>query len=508
MKVCFLLQRRFVYVGHAMAMSFQKKYGIKEFCGYVYVRSGFDFLKKQKDVNYTKLLLDEDLHKGYKKEKIDLNFLKKIEREYGIPNLWSYIEVDRIVRHNMLVREYPYNTPKYSYEEMMKILQIKAMAIIKFLDEEKPDLVIISAIGAIGSMLLYQIAKKRNIKTFTIEPSRIGIKYSIGEDYGEPKFVKKTFKEIQDNPDGFQNYIRQAEEFLKEFRNKPTVQNAIDSLNARPVTRYRQLKFLLPHLIFQSFVWLLKTIYNYFVDENRGDYSNVKPWHYLWDKTKRKMRILIGFSDLYDRIDLNENYAFFPLQLEPEIASLLYAPFYTDQLWLAKQIGRSLPIDYKLYIKEHPAMFGYRPRKYYKELKKIPNVKLIEPTTISFSLEQNAKLILTTTGSAGWEGIMLKKPAITFGKVFYNELPMTKNCKAIEDLPYLVKEQTENFQYDEKTLINMLAAIYKESADVDLIQLWDIEGDSRIEKKEKELISLVDFIAEKIGLKSQPAPIQ
>lgn len=146
-------------------------------------------------------------------------------------------------------------------------------------------------------------------------------------------------------------------------------------------------------------------------------------------------------------------------------------------------------------------MFGYRSKKYYKELKKIPNVKLIRPTEVSFTIIAAAKIVFTTTGTVGWEGLLLKKPVITFGNAFYNHLPMVKKCDRMTDLPALVKEQLENFTYDEVSLINLLTAIFKESANLDLVQIWDVEGGGNMEKKKEMVVSFVDFLATKINLK-------
>lgn len=500
MKICFLLQRRFAYVGHAMALTFKKKYGINEFCGYVELRKSLEFLKSQNDIAYTKLLLDEDIHKQYKNEQLDLNYLAYLEREYGIPNLWPYIESDRIVRYNMLLREYPYDKPEYSHEEMMRIVQVTARNVIKFFEEEKPDFIFFSVILGIDGMLLYHIAKKMGIRTFFLQSPPLTAKCSLAENYNKDEYMERAFDEIRKNSPVYQSYIDQAEKFLKEFRNKPFSYSAVDTPEARPITRRKQFSFLLPNKLLKSAVWLVRIFYGYFKDKNRDDYSNIKPWHWLLDRIKRKTRILIGFDDLYDEIKPGEDFAFFPLHLEPEM-SLTLAPFYADQFWVIKQIARSLPLHYKLYVKEHPAMFGYRPRKYYKELKKIPNLKLVKPTIKGLDLLKNAKLVFTIRGTGGWEGILLKKPVITFGNVYYNVLPMVKKCRAIEDCPWLVKEQLENFNYDEKALISLIAAIYKESVDVDLVQLWDIEGGGKMDKKEKELIPLVDLIAQKLDLK-------
>lgn len=165
-------------------------------------------------------------------------------------------------------------------------------------------------------------------------------------------------------------------------------------------------------------------------------------------------------------------------------------------------MARSLPLNFKLYIKEHAAMVGTRPRSFYQELKKIPNVKIINPTIDGLSLTEHAKLIFTVSGTAGWEAIQLKKPVIVFGDVFYNKLPMVKKCITTEQLPYLVKEQIENFQHDEKALINFITAIFQESVDVDLVQIWQAEGASQVEAKKNQLLPLVDLIAKKLHLKS------
>ena len=62
--------------------------------------------------------------------------------------------------YSILPREYPSDRPMYSHNDMLKILQVKAKAVIKLLEETKPDYVFLSFIGAMSSMLLYHIARK------------------------------------------------------------------------------------------------------------------------------------------------------------------------------------------------------------------------------------------------------------------------------------------------------------------------------------------------------------
>ena len=501
MKGCFYLQRRFAYIGHAMAILLKEKYGVNQFCAYVDSRQSFNFLKNQNELKYTNLLLDQDIHNTYKNEKLDIEYINQLEKDYGLPNLWPYLENDRIIRYGQFVREYPYDTPPYSHEEMMRIIQVKAKAIINFLKEEKPDFLIVSVLADISTMLLFNIAKKMGVKTFFIQTTRVGNKYSLTENYNTLSYIQEIFKELQANKNTYLEYQKSAKIFLNEFQNNPQYWSKVEGPKARPINRKKQFNFLLPKNFLRTISWVIKIWSDYLLNSHKEDCDVVKPWHYFLDRFKRKIRILIGFNELYDEVNFNEDFAFFPLQLEPEMSHALFSLFYKDQLWLIKQIACSLPMRFKLYIKEHPAMFGFRTRRFYKQLKKIPNVKLISPEQSGFDITQNAKIIFTLTGSAGWEGAMFKKPVITFGNVFFNLLPMVKKCVAIEDLPDLIKQQLENFHYDENALLNLIAAIYKESAELDLVQMWNIEGGGQMEKHKNELMPFIDLVASKLNLK-------
>lgn len=495
MKICLFLQRRFAYIGHDLAFWLKKKYNITEFCGYVQLRWSYDWLKEQKDVIYSSLLLDEDIHKKYQDEKLDSDYLAYLEKEYGIPNLWPYIAVDRIIMSNQLVREYPYDKSLFSHEEMMRMLQVRAKAIIEFLEQEKPDVLMFSAIGSMGSCLLYEIAKKKKIRILTILPAYIRDRFLLSEDYNRFTYVEQKLRTHSTSSAS----VELAKKVLCQFREQPqSYYPDIDNMTQK-TNRQKQLKFLSPKNFLQSLRWFGELIIHYIHDKKYNDYSSdMNPWYYLIDRIKRKSRNLIGLSDLYDTFNPEEDFAFFPLHLEPELALLFQAPFYTDQKSLIRQIAKSLPVHYKLYVKEHPLMVDFRPRSFYKELKKIPNVKLINPTISGVKVIPHAKLVTTITGTAGWEAALLKKPVITFGDHFYNSLSMIKKCTEIEKLPYLIKDCLENFtnNYDEKELLHFIAAILEESTQVNLDYLWEKEVNK--DKKRIEIEPLADLIGKKL----------
>ncbi len=497
MKICFLLQRNYALVGHALACWLKEKYGVNEFCAYTGLRRIHEFLKSQTALHYHTLLLDEDVHARYKDEKLDLGYLQWLERELGIPNLWPYLALDREIMFNQAEREYPYNTPKYSHEEMLRILQVTAKAVISFLDSEKPNALVFSAVGNVPGLLLYTLAKKRDIKVLCILTAPLRDKVVLSESYDAFSGVEELYKRNLARGQKSSRYV-EARKMIEDFRKSPHPYDPKRSVTEQPVSRGKQLRFLLPRDLLRSFSWFVRLVSEYGLGTTRRDYTTVSPWNYLKDHLKRKARNLIGVGDLYDNFDQNEDYAYFALHYEPEITLLLLAPFATNQIEIARQAALALPIGWKLYIKDHPEMVHYRPRSYYIELKKIPNVRLINPTIDGLTVTANAKLIFTVTGSAAWEGLLLKKPAIVFGNQFYNGLSMIKVCKDREQLPFLVKRQLEQFQYNEEELLQFTAAILEDTTTLPFIYLW--EQETNADRKKQGLEPLADLLASKLNL--------
>lgn len=491
-----MLQRRFAHIAHKIAVVLKRKYGINDFCGYVYTNSSYDFLKKQTDINYTALLLDENIH-DYKNEKLDIEYIKKFEREYGIPYLWQFVTVDRVVMHNQLVREYPYDKSPYTHEEIMKIFQIKSREIINFFNKEKPDFLFMSVVGNIGTSLLYYIAKKRNVKILFATESRIGNGWTVSDDYKNFSGANAIFEKLMSGKT-VSSKNNEAKEYIKKFRERPTSYLFGSETAIKSGTKKSQLKWFASKYFLQSLLWCL-TIFKKSIGNKNKTYTDTKPWGYLIDRVKRKTRALIGYNSFYDKIDLSEDYAFYPLHTEPELTTMLFAPYWTDQINLIKQIAKSLPLHFKLYVKDHPAMIGYRQRAYYHALKNIPNVKLVDPFLETFSIIKNAKIITTITGTVGWEAILLKKPVITFGHVFYNRLSMVKRCHDIETLPNLIKEQLENFNYQEREIENFVSAVMEDSAFAEISKIWDASANPLT--KDQQIAVYADFIGKKLGLK-------
>ena len=97
----------------------------------------------------------------------------------------------------------------------------------------------------------------------------------------------------------------------------------------------------------------------------------------------------------------NEPFIFFPLHYEPERTLSTDAPYFTNQLETITNIAKSLPINFRLYVKEHPVMktMGWRSISYYKKILELPNVKLIHPSLKPVLLYKKCALVITITGT-------------------------------------------------------------------------------------------------------------
>lgn len=500
MKIGFHLQRSFARVGHAMAIQFKKKYSINEFCALVSTRLSYNFLKNQKDIEYSKLILDEEIHDLYKSEKLDINYLKEMEKKYGTPFLWPYLMVDRVLMQGQLIREYPYDQVQYNHEELMILIQVTLKEIVKFLEDEKPDLIFFSVVNNMSSYLLYQIAKKKNIPVIFGELSRFPNSYMITSDYKHFYWTEETWNKIKTGEILIpEKDLQSINEYINDFICTPRPYYQGDSPDKQPINRTRQLQFLSPKNWLKSLAGATIMFKHYYLKNLHG-YTSINPWYFILDRIKRKIRMIIGFEDLYDKMEPGEDFVYFPLNLEPEIFLLLYAPHATNQLYYIRQVAQSLPLNFKLYVKEHPTMVGYRPRSFYKELKKMPNVKLINPKIKSFDLIKQTKLVTTITGTAGWEALFFKKPSITFGYNFYNNLSMVKHCDDITKLSDLIYRQLNDFRYNHEELVQFIAALRFDTVSVNMVHLWYYEND--FEKVIAGVEPLVDLIAKKFNLAS------
>ena len=373
-------------------------------------------------------------------KKPNLEYLTKIEKKYKI-NLWQIAYSER--------NFYKYNPfYKFSREEILSILEQECRFFEKVLDEVEPEFLIIKTTDFHRNHLLTEMCRARNVKILMIFGSRIGYRSSIASqsDVIDYQLDKGKINTVNiESPQDLDKYLQNH----NRFKQTKTVHSG--GMNT-------------PHYkkIIPSIIWLTKT----FDDKWKEGYDHYGVtrlgaiYHYFSYSLKGRLRKMFIDKKFEKKINLNEKFLFFPLHMQPERNVDIVAPFYANQLEVISNISKALPVGHKLYVKEHHSMNlrHWRNISYYKEIIDLPNVKLIHPSVSPKTLLEKCKMVITISGTAGFEAALYKKPCIVFADVIYSSLPSVHRLKSLEELPSAIREslKKEVKLSDVNELINVL----------------------------------------------------
>lgn len=140
------------------------------------------------------------------------------------------------------------------------------------------------------------------------------------------------------------------------------------------------------------------------------------------------------FFDLCDdHQPLPEKFILYALQYTPESSINGLEPYYVDQTRAIDLLLAGMPSDFRLVIKEHPAIAGVRSNGFYRGLRRKPGVILAAPGLSTRRLVENSAAVATVTGTVGFESYLLGTKSILFGRNFFSHL-----C-ACSDGPAMIK---------------------------------------------------------------------
>lgn len=470
---------------HEIAKYWKKKYGIKDFAGMVAVKNGdhFDFLNNQNEIKYHFLDNRDVIEEDALKIELDVDRVDEIEKKLNIP-LWYFIVADRNIGHffvNGVVSPKTQMMDLANHENIMRWIVYYYDLIDKRMEEFKPDAVIFLAIASLPSLMLAKICEMKGIPYYILESSRINKLYTINKNNckGINDKVKKDYESIINSVNPSKYISEFASEYVDSFERNPkepwyaeSNKKIFRDLNQRGNVR----------IILYFFLEFTKTVakkaITYF-NKNKGNFYLRKKNEIsnLYIKARRDLIVKNSVRNIFDyNINPNEKYVFFPLHVNPEASTMIFAPNFVNQLNVIDIIAKNIPMTHKLYVKEHIPSIGTRPNLFYEEIKKYPNIKLINPWEDTFNLIKNSSLVVTVSGTVGWEALLLKIPVITLAETFYSAPGLAMYCSDIDKLGREIKKR---IYYDsvinkEKTDINvkaMTTAIHKNSFEADATSL-------------------------------------
>jgi len=345
--------------------------------------------------------------------------LREFEKKYFFIPIWDAVYSDRFLHDK-------------DFEHIRQQLSFYIYAWEKILDRFKPDIVVTETVTGVWNMILFFFCNQLGITFLGLLPTKNTNRYFYSRDiYGHFPELERRYSDLR-NRELNDGEIALANDFINKFKDKPIVPEYMHRTVALPSLG----RFFKPVRIFKDILKDIKQRHSIGAADYKLGYRMTNKYQNDLLRLSR-----IGYSRFYhifDEPSFDDKYILFPLHYQPEASTDIWAAYYADQLHTIKLIARSLPFDYWLYVKEHSAVLGSKSVKFYRELKKYPNVKLIDPWCDINHLIRHAAAISVLTGTTGLEAIFWDKPVIIFGSVLYDVYKHLYRISDLRDLPDVI----------------------------------------------------------------------
>lgn len=294
--------------------------------------------------------------------------------------------------------------------------------------KEKIECILFETVSSIMSYVSYYVAQNNGLTYVGWVMSRMPGRYELLHDpYGDIEALRAEFNSIRvetisyEDRDFIRKYLNNVCEIKPDYmKNNPM------NMNINYYSRYM-------HKIGKA-IKQLKTILS---KESRNEFYfryplELKCVMFRYNITRQNKTYLL--RKFFEKPVENEKYFLFPLHFQPEASTGVNAPYYCNQAEVIKNIAFSLPTGIKLYVKDHPNGIGFLPLEQYKLMLSLPNVRYINPIENGKKLIMNSLGVITITSTMGYEALLMKKPALTLGKVFYNAHPYCIKASGYDEL--------------------------------------------------------------------------
>lgn len=365
--------------------------------------------------------------------------LAQLEERYGAPNLWRYIQTQRIIRHLNHDRKVSYTAAYLEYyEELYKRLQ--------------PEVYIGGAPDSLPFLGALQVFKQNGCISMVVTPSWI------------PDWIFIVDNEFVQVPG-----LGEVYQSLKKRELSPDEQALADQIRDNYlVRRLRTAAFTTGHSMplapspirLAQIIWHRYWYQDHYFDATLSD--NVK--HSIAVRVRYPLQRM-SLWRYRKRLHPTENAFYYPLQYEPEASIEMLGTVHRDQAVVVEQISAALPAGYILYVKEHPNMFwGRRPLGFYHRISRLGNVRFLDSRIDGHDVISRCKGVITISGSSGFEALYYGKPVLLLGRTFYESFREgVFRPQGLEDMAVRLQAMAAFSGFDPGLLDRFIVAVLKRS---------------------------------------------
>ena len=317
-KILFWISRDLLHFG--IAKHIQDNYECESYAIIESHKKPREFFKKQDIVHFEKTWFFDDLV-SYSNKKPDFKFLKDFEEKYTI-NLWAIAYAERHFTHYN--KYYQFNS-----NEILSILEQECKLFVEILEEIKPQFLVIRFTDFHHLDLLYNLCKSMGIKILMLTPVNMGGRWMVSER------TQIDYFQLRDS-----STIPKSESFeiLTEYLKKNNPRDAVNKYISKTSVSILPRKNTLKSII-RLFIPSVDDDRTRLLSHGRTRIKLLVKNILLSLKTKSRESYIDTNS--IKKINSEEKFIFFPLQVQPERSTLIAAPFFENQLEIIYCIAKA-----------------------------------------------------------------------------------------------------------------------------------------------------------------------
>jgi len=147
-------------------------------------------------------------------------------------------------------------------------------------------------------------------------------------------------------------------------------------------------------------------------------------------KNIRERNLSKAFRYSQINVDLTRKFVYYALNFEPERTTNPDGDEFHDQVIALTYLRKFLPLDYPIFVREHPTQFlridrGSRGRSplFYEVIQNLKGVFLVTQNIDSLELIRRSSFTATVSGSVAFEAAILGKRSLVFGDTWFEGCP-------------------------------------------------------------------------------------
>jgi hypothetical protein len=353
-------------------------------------------------------------------------FKKNYYSDIDIPDKYKSININKLFfpDFDRMIVHYRMKPFRQTYYE--KLMTNLFLFFDSIYSNHKIDICLYEAISNSFAYTAYQVSKVNNVVYCGYAGSRLKGRFELyTEEYGEIELFNNEFYNLDLHKIN-EKELKEIDNYLTLFTTNKNVPS-YHPRNTRLDWNYSLFKKYFNKERIKLIIGIVKL---YCLKGNTIKYAYqmrfpIKTSLISFIKQILKYVKIPMSKQYFDKMCKEDKYVLYPLHFKPESSVSVLAMHYSDDISVIKNIAFNLPFGTKLYVKEHFVNYGRPPLGFYKSIKEIPNVKLISCEENIKKIIENSQAIITLTSTVGFEALMMNKPVIVFGEVFYQCHP---NC--------------------------------------------------------------------------------